>query len=242
MSRLTVAAAIGFDAALAWLILFLVGKVRRLGFVRSVAPALLLGLVVAVHVVHSAVRSFNEVAMYSFRSLLEESWVMRAQLSDHDVAGQNVMLIAARDWASEFAMPYVRHLHGRPTPASTELLSAASDSPHELVRVAPTVLDVVLPQPIVGSRFLTSVYRHERSPFRPGDRFSRPRFDVEVLETSEGEPTHLRFRFPLDLDDPRYVFLYPADAGMVRLTMPHVGERFRLPPPVWPSPEPSRSE
>ena len=173
--------------------------------------------------------------MYSFRSVLEESWVLRAQLSDREVKGQNVMLIAARDWASEFAIPYVRHLHGLAMPASTELLSAASDSPHELVRVAPTVLDIVLPSPIVGTRFLTSVYRHESLPFHSGDRVVSPRFDVEVLEVSEGEPKHLRFRFPADLDDPRYVFLYPAGTGMVRLTMPRVGERSRLPPPAWPS-------
>jgi hypothetical protein len=131
-------------------------------------------------------------------------------------------------------IPFVRHLHGLAMPASVELLSAASDSPHELVRIAPNVLDVFVPRPIVGSRFLTSVYRHEDLPFRAGDRLSCSRFDVEVIDARGGEPSHLRFSFPLTLDDPRYVFLYPADSGMIRLTIPPVGGRFRLPPPVWP--------
>src|SRR5262249_26967704 len=95
-------------------------------------------------------------------------------------------------------------------------------------------LEIFLPRYIGYSRFLTSVYRHEDLPFRAGDRFSCARFDVEVLETLDGEPTRLRFSFRAPLDDPRYVFLYAAGSGMIRLTMPPVGGRFRLPPPSWP--------
>ena len=100
--------------------------------------------------------------------------------------------------------------------------------------MAPNQLEIFLPRHIAYSRFLTSVYRHEDLPFRSGDRFSCARFDVEVLEAHDGEPNHLRFSFHAPLDDARYVFLYPASSGMIRLTMPPVGGRFRLPPPAWP--------
>src|SRR5581483_7462271 len=117
---------------------------------------------------------------------------------------------------------YVRRLRGLVVPASTELLTAASDSPHELVRVSPTVLDVLLPRPIPGARFLTSVYRHESLPFHTGDRLSCARFEVQIMDTSDGEPTHLRFSFPVTLDDPRYLFLYPEGSRMVQVAMPRV--------------------
>jgi hypothetical protein len=235
MSRLTVAAAIGFDAALAWVLWsLLASQRRRLGLLRRVAALLLAALIVAIHGVHSASHAREDSSSYALRSHLEEAWVLGADVPGEHVGDLNVFLVAARDWASQFAFPFVRHLHGLPKAASVELLTAASDSPHELVRVAPNVLEVFLPRHLLGSRFLTSVYRHEDLPFKTGDRLSCARFDVEIVEAFGGEPTHLRFSFPDSLDDRRYVFLYPAVSGIIRLTMPPVGGRFRLPPPAWP--------
>jgi hypothetical protein len=235
MSRLTIAAAIGIDAALAWLLWALVQRLRRpAGALRRLPEIGLATLIVAIHGVHSASHTREDSTTYALRSHLEEAWVLGADLPARDASNLTVFLVAAEDWASQFAIPFVRRLHGLSLPASVELLSADSESPHELVRAAPNVLEVFLPRHIAFSRFLTSVYRHEGLPFRSGDRFSCARFDVEILEAHDGEPDHLRFSFPEELDDPRYVFLYPAGSGMIHLTMPPVGGRFRLPPPAWP--------
>lgn len=235
MSRLTIAAAIGIDAGLSWLVWSLLRRLRRPGDVLRQLPAVLLAaLVIAVHGVHAASRTRDESTTYALRSHLEEAWVLSAELPARQASDLHVFLIAARDWASQFGIQSVRHLHRLSLPASVELLTAASESPHELVRASENVLDVFLPRQIEYSRFLTSVYRHEDLPFQAGDHLSCARFDVDVLDAHDGEPNHLRFSFPAPLDDPRYVFLYPAGSGMIRLTMPPVGGRFRLPPPAWP--------
>jgi hypothetical protein len=207
---------------------------RPVGMLRRLPAVLVASLIVAIHGVQAAGRSREDSTTYALRAHFEEAWVLGAELPTRNAADANVFLVAARDWASQFAIPFVRHLHGVGRLESVELLTAASESPHELIRVAPNVLEVFLPQRIAYSRFLTSVYRHEDEPFRSGDHFSCARFDVEIVDALDGEPNHLRFSFRRPLDDPRSIFLYPAGTGMIRLTMPPVGGRFRLPPPAWP--------
>jgi hypothetical protein len=236
MSRLTVAAAIGFDAAfgyLLWRSLCIVA--RRAPIIQRVAAAVCVALIVQLHAVRAAERSYAEVNYYAMRSHVEEDWVRAAELDVPDLAHKHVIIVSARDWASQFVLPFVRHAHGLEMPASSEVLSAASDSPHELTRVAANVLELGLREQPVDPPFLLSVYRRQTSLFHDGEIIPSDRFDVAVLKTVAGEPTRLRFTFRSSLDDPRYVFLYPMPRGLVRLRLPRVGERVRLPAPAWPS-------
>jgi hypothetical protein len=203
------------------------------------APRVGFGLVAAslllVHVAYAAVRAHDDVSYYVYRSRLEEDWVLRAEIDDARVAQQQVMVIAARDWTSRWALPYVRHLHGRPIPESTELLSAASDEPHSLLRVGPNVLELEIEGPAEPQTFAGSVYRPENAPFHRGDTLSGAHFHVEVLAAVSGQATRIRFVFPRSLDDPGYLFLYPRKQGLERVAMPALGQRLSFEEPPWPS-------
>jgi hypothetical protein len=124
---------------------------------------------------------------------------------------------------------YIRHFAGRSVPASSEILSPAISNSHILERVAPNVLDIRFPEQPIGRPFLHSVYRSEDYPFRAGQLLHCARFDVAVLATAQGEPSHLRFVFPFALDDPRYLFMAHEHDRLMPLALPRVGESRQLP-------------
>jgi hypothetical protein len=169
------------------------------------------------------------------RSQTEEQWVLRAEIDERAVAGQRIMVVTAPDWTSQWALPFVRHLHGLPMPASSELLSAAFEGAHELLRVGPRVLELDILEGAGPMTFAGSVYRPEDAVFHAGDSFDCPHFHVDVLTAARGQPKRMRFTFPWSLDDPRYLFLFPRPAGLARLRLPPVGETLWLPEPAWPS-------
>jgi hypothetical protein len=138
-------------------------------------------------------------------------------------------------FAAHWVVPFVRHLHGLPPPRACHTLSAAFISPHQLTRVADNVLDVQLPARPFGATFARSVYRAEDRPFAPGDQVSTPGFDVRVIAADGGEPTWLRFTFPRSLDDDGYRFVYPFQRGVIRISLPPLGQQLTLPPPAMPT-------
>lgn len=239
MSRLTMAAAIGLDATFGWLAWQLVhgfqfwlrhARLRAAGAVLAVA---LLGLL---HVVFASARARTEARYYAIRAHSDELWVLRAELPPTELHDKHVIIISAPDWAAQFGLPFIRHLHGLEMPASSEVLSAASNSRHELSRIGTNIFDLRLWHAHADPAFLNSVYRHGSSSFRLGDVLQCARFEVRVLATEEGEPTWLRFEFPVSVDDARYVFLYSSPHGLIRMTPPSVGTTLHLPVPTWPRP------
>jgi hypothetical protein len=190
------------------------------------------------HVVFAAARARHEARYYAVRAYSEELWVLRAELPVAQLADKHVIIISAPDWAAQYGLPYVRHLHGLEMPASSEVLSAATGSPHEVSRVAPNILDLRFQRSNTESAFSNSVYRHSSASFRVGDVLPCARFLVRVLATDAGEPTWLRFEFPASVDDARYVFLYSTPHGLIRMTPPWIGRSLQLPAPVWPRPLP----
>jgi hypothetical protein len=236
-SRLTISAAIGFNAALAYALVVLAARFRSAPRAHAVARALVLalvaGLVLGAHVAYAAARTYGETAYYAIRARDEEAWAMHAELGTSDVRGKHVIVIAAPDWLTQFGLPYAWALSRRPLPASTELLSAESESPHRFTRMAPDVLDLELPEtPSLG--FRASVYRREDAGFARGDTLHAHRFTVQTLAAHGGEPTRLRFTFHEDLDSGAYIFLYPRFDGLKPVAMPALGETLQLPPPAWP--------
>jgi hypothetical protein len=236
MSRLTLGAAIGVDGVLGlllWSALRAALQAKQL--VPRVQPLLLALPLLGVHVAYAAVRAHDEVAYYFYRSRVEESWAMHAELDDAGIATKHVMVIAARDWTSQWGLSYARRLHGHPMPKSTELLSAALDNRHTLVRISERVLELDIDGPAQPETFSGGVYRPEDAPFRGGERLACAHLEVLVLSASRGQPTRLLFTFPLSVDDDRYVFLYPGERGLARVAPPAIGQRLSLPPPAWPT-------
>ncbi len=238
MSRLCLGAAIGIDAMLALLLCAAVGAALQRGLPRRwparLGFALLALPLIFVHLVYAGVRARRDVGYYAYLSRVEDDWVEHAEIDDAKIAGQQVFVIAGRDWPSQWALPFARHLHGHPMPERSALLSAAFDNPHVLLRRAARVLELRIEGAPVPATFSGSVYRPEVAPLRPGQRFAGAGFRVEILAAAGGQPTRLRFTFALPLDDPGYLFLYPREDGLRRVRMPAVGQRLRLPAPAVP--------
>lgn len=236
MSRLTLPAALGIDALLGCALVSAATALLRAAPARRMLGALVITAVVLVHGVHAGRRARLDAHYYTLRSALDAHWAEHAELDDARVAGQRVLVIAACDWVSHFALPFARHALGLHMPRSAHLMSGAIANPHELSRVAPDALELrVLGHPQPGS-FLGSVYRPTTSPMRPGDVVTLPSVQVKVLEATRGQPVRMRFSFPAALDPARDVLLYSFDEGMRQVALPELGEKIRLPVPAYPRP------
>lgn len=234
MSRLTVAPGFGFAAAFGW-------AIWKLSCVVFVSPRLVLRPLAAlalipllyVHVMFVGMRSYYEGKFFGGGWSPQEASRRHTQFGVPNVAGRNIFLLDSPHMTLQFSLMYMLHYAGQPLPRSIEILTPAISNSHVIERVAPNVIDIHFPDPLVGSPFRRSVYRSEDELFREGDVIRAKRFDVTILAVSAGEPTHLRYVFPAPLDDPRYVFMAPRldMPALMPLQLPPVGQRVQLPPP-----------
>jgi hypothetical protein len=235
MTRLTVAPAIAYDAGLAYL---LWRAIEQLWTGRRPQWRLLSGLFAAVllqlHVVRAAMLSYETARNLTAESQIEYDWVRHASFDLDELAGRHVFVVCAFDMATQFGLPYVLHLAGLSMPLSSGMLSPAFQNAHVLTRPAPNVLEIEYPGGPTGSPFKRTAYRPDDSEFHSGERIRTRLFDVLIKAVHDGEPTQLRFSFPLSLDDPRYVFMYPTRDGLKRVSLPVVGGRTRLSAPAYP--------
>lgn len=230
MGRLTMPAILGVDAALGFTLYSLARRAIRMRSVATFAAFAAIGcMVVWVHAVSTSLRAWREGTHYVQISHLEEAWVGDPQL---ELGGRDVMIVSG-GWSSQWVVPFVRHLRGLPLPRSAQPLSAAYLSPHRLERVADSVLDVMIPARRPAG-FVGSVYRASDRPFRRGEIFQSPHFEVRVMAVEQGEPTWFRLRFPASLDSERYVFLHSTPQGLLPIVVPAVGQQLLLEMPAFP--------
>jgi hypothetical protein len=243
MSRLTIGSALGFHAALAWIVVG-AGRavVQQAATWKRLLAVAVVAAVLGVHGVHAALRGRDEAAHYALRSRLEEDWVLHAEIAAGDLSARHVIIVSARDLASQFCLPFVRRLHGLSVPSSSEVLLPTWDGPLELTRVADNVFDLRATRLSDSRAFRTSAYRLESSEFQRGQVFVGERFNVVVMAVEHGDAVQLRFAFPKSLDDRRYLFLYPVSDGLKQLRLPAVGGTVHLQPPPWPSFHRTRAE
>lgn len=235
MTRLTVGAAIGTSACLAAVLCWLYATtLRSHSILLRALTALVAVAIFGVHGAYAATRTLSDTDFQVRRSHIETAWALDADLDAGEVAQQHVMMISGPDWASQLALPYIWHWGKRLLPKSSEVLSSSAATAASVARIAPNVIDlhIALNRRAVFDR---SGYRRATEIFRPGDKFSMPRYDVFIMATDAGEPTTVRFIFPFDVDDRRYVFLHPYSGGLQRFPMPKIGGTIQLPHPAWPS-------
>jgi hypothetical protein len=233
MSRLTLGPALGADAVLAWVVVYAWRRMTQPCSLLMRGGALaVIALVAFVHGVSAVQRGRDAVRAWAATSRLEEDWVRYAAIDDRGLASRHVVVVSAQDLATQYALPYVRHLHGLTAPASSEILLPPCSGPLELARVASNVLEIRISNPYDQSAFRRNVYwpAAERG-FRRGQRFVTERFTVVVIETDHGDVRQLRFAFDRTLDDPTYLFLYPVQSGLRPLRLPSVGHTLRLAAP-----------
>jgi hypothetical protein len=235
MSRLTIGPAVGVHATLAWIVVHAWRRMTTPGalWIRCGAAGTIV-LIVAVHCVVAALRSHDAVSSWAAISRLEEDWVRHAAIDSAGLGDRHIIVVSAQDLATQYALPYVRHLHRLTTPASSEILLPPCMSTIDLVRVAANVLDIRLSTRFDRSSFRRNVYwpAADRE-FQAGQRFATERFEVRVIATEHGDPTQLRFAFVHPLDDPQYLFLYPVRDGLRPLALPAVGATLQLAAPSF---------
>lgn len=233
-SRMTMAGGLGFCALWGTTGSRLWQRLRESQSFRAHSLSVLaLIALLAIHVVHAAYRTHHETVYFAGSSRRELATALDADLP-HDLHLSHVFVIRAVDWLTQFALPFAQHMYGRSTPATIDTLLPLSLAPIELRRVSSRVLDVSTAATSEGFSFDRSVYAREDVSFRRGQRVAGSRFTIDVAEDNAGKPTRLRFTFRHDLDDERYVFLYPFTSGLRRLTLPPIAASYTLPAPVAP--------
>lgn len=237
MTRLTVAPALGIDACWAFLLARSISALRApaAGALPRVGCTLAACAILALHVVLPSVRSRDASAMYAAWSIAEEAWVKRARFEVPSLAGRRVFVLSAHDTASQYALPYLLHLHGFAIPSSSQILLPPALTPLELNRPEDNVLELSSSAPGGHFGFLNSAYRRSEASFVVGQRRSNPHFDVEVTRVVGGVPASVRFTFPRSLDDASYVFMYPQADALKRIALPRIGEARVVPAPAVPT-------
>jgi hypothetical protein len=101
---------------------------------------------------------------------------------------------------------------------------------HDLVRIAPHVIDLEVLAEDVGPWAAGSLYRPADMWIAEGARFSLRGMHVDIIEARGGNPSRMRFTFDAPLEaSGRYLFLVAGPQGLRRLDLPRVGETVRLP-------------
>jgi hypothetical protein len=236
MSRLTVAPEFGFAAVFGWTIWQLTCVVLRSS---RVGPRVLAAVcaipLVYVHVAFAGQRSYSEGQLFGRGWSPEEAAHRSTQFGVPSVAGRNVFILDSPHMTVQYSVMYMLHYLHQPLAQSIEVLTPAVSNSHVIERVAPNVIDIRFPDPLVGWPFRSSVYRREDDLFRQGDVTHARHFDVAILAVTAGEPTHLRYTFPASLEDPRYIFMAPQrdQPALIPLKLPPVGGRVQLSPPAF---------
>lgn len=144
------------------------------------------------------------------------------------VRGQTVVLLSGIEFATAY-VPVIRALQQEPAPGAVVLLATASASLHVERPDARTLL-VRSPEGWLA-RTAEQLFRDD-TPFRVGERFSRPDHEIEVVEiTDDGRPAVVRFTFDRSVDDPHFIWRRMVGVGSVPWTPPPIGAAVDL--PAW---------
>jgi hypothetical protein len=222
--RMTPAPAMGMDVLLAFL-------VWRAGSVVVTASQLwwrALALGMAVSVLYVAVylpgrRSYDGANYMAGTSNGERHWIEDADYGVDSLAGKHVLVLSARDLASQLSIPYIVHAAGRPMPETARVLSARGDKPQLFRRISERSFELIFAYPPRPESFTGSVYRSDADAMQVGDAFASPLFAVTVLEAASGQPMRLRFDFVRALDSPDLVFMVAERRRFTRFAVPAIG-------------------
>jgi len=232
LSRLTIAPALAFDAAQAFAIYTAGAAALRSSVVwKRSLYAVLSALLTTLALILPATRSYDGAHYMNGSTNLERRWVERADFGVESLAGCSVFVLASRDFASSYSLPYVVHALGRAMPEKTTLLSPVWNAPQTLTRTDAHSFELVYPRlsntwPV----FNGSVYRAEHDALRAGDIISTEDFQVHVLEALADQPLRLEFTFRRALDDPKLLFMASSKRQFERVQMPRIGERLVIAP------------
>ena len=155
-----------------------------------------------------------------------------------ELEGRDVIVLNGPTQSVGMYGPFVLDGMGEQVPATWRSLALGGEYPLFAFRPDPNTLEVTA---IQGAWLRTAgelFFRRANQPLGNGARFDYPSVDIEILaDDGAGRPTTVRFRFPHDLDDPRYVFLSATQTGLRRWLVPAVGATRVVPLPRLPFPD-----
>ena len=127
----------------------------------------------------------------------------------------------------------LRLLDGRPLPKHLRGL-VTTPVPIELWRLDRNTLQVHLEQGLFRG-ILGTLFHGPDQPMKVGYRVELEGMSVEVVSLNEqGEPSQLRFRFDVPLEDPSLHWVRWEDGVYVPFQPPAMGQRLKLPAPRGP--------
>jgi hypothetical protein len=229
MDRLLVGAFLGGAVVLAFLLERLsdslrhrtgTGRTRRLGYRLVVAYLVLWNFIVSPLIVGLEIIGRREGSRKSLQTVLD------SDLPDEKRAGQEVVILHAPGapgqlvtWYFQAMLDYV----GKPVPSSWRVLTIARCD-HQLYRTDSQSLEIVC----LNGRMLATLperfFRSSSRPLGPGDVIEAGPMTAEILESSDGYPTRVGFRFDRSLDSPDFLFLEWRDGALRKTGVPEIGE------------------
>lgn len=156
-----------------------------------------------------------------------------SSMDPEELRGRDVILLNAVDLPTGLHGGFVLETRGWPAPRSWRALA-----------MGPFALSASRPSPetlelwAVQGAWLATTYEHNfrraNQPLRAGDVRERGGLRVEIIDDLDGHPTRVRVRFPVSIDDPRYLFLISTKQGLRRWQPPAVGRHGIVPLPSLP--------
>lgn len=186
-------------------------------------------LAALVHGPLAAERAWAHARGFGPNSAAASHYALDADIPRTNARAFDVVVVSASDFTTAAHVPWVRRAYGLELPRSYRRLSGAMRA-HDLVRVAPNVIDLEVLAEDVGEAAAGSLYRPASAWIVEGSRFELRGMRVDVLEARRGNPARMRFTFdaPLDPAGP-YLVLVARPEGLRRLELPSVGASVRLP-------------
>ena len=195
----------------------------------GVAIAVVALLAALVHGALAAERAWAHASEFGPNSRAAIRYALDADIPRTHVQALDVVVVSASDFTTAAHVPWVRRAYGLEPPRSYRRLSGAMRA-HDLVRIAPNVIDLEVLAEDVGEAAAGSLYRPASEWIVEGSRFELRGMRVDVLEARRGNPARMRFTFDAPLDaGGRYLVLVARPDGLRRLELPPVGASVRLP-------------
>jgi hypothetical protein len=208
--------------------------VRERRYIGALFALSLAGLVGFLQIAQAGLRSGQEAYGFGARSEALRRWSLRAELPSEHPERQRIVLVQAADFTTAANLPWVRLQAGLPLPRYYRRLSGAFQA-HDIRRVSDQALELTVLSNQVDDSAAGTLYRSRGERFHDGQRITLPGMQVELLRTLHGNPFRTRFTFDVSLDSPDFVLLCSAPAGLLRVPIPKVGERVRLPRASYPN-------
>lgn len=155
-------------------------------------------------------------------------------MDPEDLREREVIVLNAVNLGTGLHGGFILEANGWPAPRSWRTL-AMGPFALSATRLAPDTLELWA----VQGAWLATTYEHNfrraDQPLVAGDVRERGGLRVEIVEDLDGHPTRVRVRFPVSVDDPRYLFLMSTKQGLRRWQPPKLGRPGIVPLPALPA-------